>query len=70
MWVLGAGAAVTPMVMPAFYTFSPDLRERAFARMHNLPLKVRPGEDWRDALRRQVAATRRFSFAERFNRAQ
>lgn len=63
MRVLGAGAAVTTMAMPSFcYVFSPDLRERAFARVNNLPLKVRRGEDWRDALRRQVAVTRRTIF--------
>lgn len=44
--------------MQQFYKFPSDLRERMFATLHNLPLKVRPGEDWRDALRRQVAVTR------------
>lgn len=48
--------------MQEFYKFPSDLRERIFAALHNLPLKVRPGEDWRDALRRQVAATSRNPF--------
>jgi len=50
------------MAMQQFYKFPSDLRERIFATLHNLPLKVRPGEDWRDALRRQVATTRRNPF--------
>lgn len=52
-------------------TLSTESKERMRAVIFNTAIAPRPGEDWRDALRRQVAVTRPtgpFSFAQRLQR--